>query len=114
MTLSRTIALLGLTVTLGHPVGAHAQVRLEANKTFPEPFSRIVGIRELSDGRVIIADRLEQHVSYLDFDTGSITQISREGEGPGEYRQPLGLLPYRDNGTLLTRSEEHTSELQSH
>ena len=100
MPFSRAAALLGLAATLGNPL--HAQARLEATDTFPEPFSRIVGLHELSDGRVIVADRLEQHVSYLDFDSGSIKQIGREGEGPGEYQQPLGLLPQSDDGTLLT------------
>ncbi len=102
MTLSRITILLGVTMLLGHSAEVHAQVRLEATETFPEPFSRVVGVRELSDGRLIVADRLELHVSYLDFATGSITQISREGEGPGEYGQPLGLFAYPDDATLLT------------
>ncbi len=36
----------------------------EPEAVFPEPFSRIAGLRELSDGRIINADRLEQHVSF--------------------------------------------------
>jgi hypothetical protein len=79
-----------------------AQRVAEPVATFPEPFSQVVGIRQLSDGRLIIADRLEQHVSYIDFTRGTLRQIGREGEGPGEYRQPMDLAPFPDDGTLLT------------
>ena len=68
---------------------------------FPEPFSRIVGLRELSDGRILIADQLEQRVSFVDFARGTLDQVGRRGGGPGEYQSPRGLLPFSHDGSLL-------------
>ena len=68
---------------------------------FPEPFSRIVGLHELSDGRILIADQLEQHVSFIDFATGAVDQVGRLGGGPGEYQSPRGLLPFSNDASLL-------------
>ncbi len=68
---------------------------------FPEPFSRIVGLRELSDGRILIADQLEQRVSFVDFARGTLDQVGRRGGGPGEYQSPRGLLPFSNDGSLL-------------
>jgi hypothetical protein len=78
-----------------------AQQVPERIDVFPEPFSRVVGIRALSDGRVLIADGVEKYVSFISFDSGTLETIGREGEGPGEYSQPSGLYPFPDNGTLL-------------
>lgn len=95
------------------------QVRRQAlsspDATFPEPFTRIVGVRELSDGRVLIADRTELHVSFIDFATGAVDQVGRQGKGPGEYEMPTGLFPWPDDGALLvdlanTRMTRITSE----
>lgn len=84
---------------------AAAQVRTEqltrADATFPEPFTRIVGLRELSDGRLLIADQLERHISFLDFASGTVREIGRRGGGPGEYERPGALLPLPDDHTLL-------------
>jgi hypothetical protein len=81
--------------------GARVQDLTKADAVFPEPFSRIVGVRELSDGRTLIADRTEQHVSYIDFASGSLERIGREGNGPGEYQTPTSLLPLPNDMTLL-------------
>jgi hypothetical protein len=52
-----------------------------------EPFSQIVGIRELKDGRVIVSDGRDKLVQIVDFKSGA-AQVGREGTGPGEYAQP--------------------------
>ena len=94
------VACLAATVTT--PKTATSQIQLErAEATFPEPFTRISGLRELSDGRILIADRTEKHVSFIDFATGSIRQIGRVGEGPSEYQSPGGLVALPDDYTLL-------------
>jgi hypothetical protein len=53
--------------------------------TLDEGFSRIVGIRELSDGRVLVLDRSEQRIAIVNFRTREIQDIGRSGTGPGEY-----------------------------
>ena len=73
----------------------HQQTLVEPDATFREPFTRIVGLRELSDGRILLADRTERHVSFIDFATGAIDQVGRQGSGPGEYEMPTGLFPWR-------------------
>lgn len=68
---------------------------------FAEPFTRISGIRELADGKVIVADQREKLVQLLDLRTGAAQPIGREGQGPGEYALPTGLLAQPNNQTLL-------------
>ena len=60
----------------------------EPDARFPEPFSSVIGFVELSDGQVLITDRLEQTVARLDFVTGAVEPIGRSGGGPGEYQMP--------------------------
>lgn len=85
------------------PASAQAPVaRLgAANATFPEPFSAIAGLRELSDGHVVLADRLEKAVRILDFDAGTFADVGRAGGGPGEYEMPGRLFPLPGDSTLL-------------
>jgi len=64
----------------------------EPDATFPEPFSALLGLRELGDGRVLISDRIQQTVALLDFASGSYDEVGRPGGGPGEYQMP-GSMP---------------------
>ncbi len=78
------------------------QVTLDTpQRAFAEPFSSVAGLRELPDGRLIVADRLEQRVVLLDPERDSVTPLGRVGGGPGEYRLPAGLFRYPDDATLL-------------
>jgi hypothetical protein len=70
-------------------------------QAFREPFSSLAGVRELSDGRVIVTDRLEKAVRVLDFTAGSMDEIGRVGSGPGEFQLPGRLLPMPGDSTLL-------------
>lgn len=71
--------------------------------TFEEPFTQLAlgGVRELSNGRVIVSDPRDKIVTMLDFRAQSATRIGREGSGPGEYALPLRLLPAGGDTTLL-------------
>ena len=70
---------------------------------FEEPFSSVgVGaIRELRDGRVIVADPRDKIVSVIDFRSGSATSVGREGSGPQEFAMPLRLYAAPGDTTLL-------------
>ncbi len=87
------------------PIPGASQVQVQqldrAEAVFSEPFTSVACLRELSDGRILIADRTEKHVSFIDFATGSIRQIGRVGEGPSEYQSPGGLVALPDDYTLL-------------
>lgn len=64
-------------------------------------FSRISGVRELPDGRVLVSDWIEETVNVVDLARKSVRQIGRRGAGPGEYRLPGALLPMPGDSTLL-------------
>lgn len=107
MSKTRTlIALAVLAAATGRPGLAQQddlpRVKLsEPEASFPEPFSRIAGLRELADGRVIVSDRLEIALRIVDWATGSLEEIGHEGSGPGEYRMPDDLFPLPGDSTLL-------------
>ncbi len=94
----------GMLLVAAAPLGAQSVERVtlvNPEATFPEPFSRIAGLRQLSDGRLVIADLSEQAVRYVDFKAGVMQDIGRVGGGPGEYQMPSGLLPLPADSTLL-------------
>lgn len=66
-----------------------------------EPFSATCGIRLLSGGRVIVCDAAEQAVVLVGADGNRAFTIGRSGGGPGEYRQPSGLLRMPGDTTWL-------------
>lgn len=69
---------------------------------FPEPFSAVGSLRELSNGRLLVTDTRERTVQLLDLRRGTATPISREGAGPGEFRFPGALLALPNDHTLMT------------
>lgn len=83
-------------------VAGQQSVRLTVpDASFPEPFSGLRGLRELPGGRVVVSDGLERLVALLDFETGEVTPIGREGQGPGEYGSPGPLFAWPGDSTLL-------------
>jgi len=56
-----------------------------------EPFTRVAGVRELRDGRVIVLDAQDQSIHLVDLRSGATAPIGRQGDGPGEFRLPLYL-----------------------
>ena len=104
----RGAAVLTLTML---PVGAlasaagpvHGQdARLgDPTAVFPEDFGMIQAVRELPDGRVLVADPLGQALYAVDMDAGSRTVVGRQGQGPQEYLQPDAVWPLPGDSTLL-------------
>jgi hypothetical protein len=70
-------------------------------------FSSIVAVRELADGRALVADLTENKVVVVDFGKGAVTQIGRSGQGPGEYQNPQWLYRLGGDSSLLV--ERRTS-----
>lgn len=68
---------------------------------FEEPFSQVAGLRELRDGRVIVADPRDKVVSVIDFRSGASASIGREGSGPQEFGMPMRLYAAPADTTLL-------------
>lgn len=69
--------------------------------TFPEPVSSAVGFRAISTDRIVIADNLEQAVTLLDFASGAMSPIGRQGDGPGEYGMPGALFAAGGDTTYM-------------
>ncbi len=81
--------------------GAEVVALGEAEATWDEPFSVVSTVRELPDGRVVVADPLGQVVARLDLTAGTADTVGAVGEGPAEYRQPDAVWPLPGGRTLL-------------
>jgi hypothetical protein len=93
-----------LTLAVANPAFAQTVPTTKLGRpdaAFPEPFSRVMGVRELPDGRLVISDNLEKNVALLDFASGDLTRIGREGQGPGEYISPGTLYAMPGDSALL-------------
>lgn len=104
MPLVRIAAPVALALALAAPLAAQSVPVVSLSKPdaeFAEPFDQVTAVRELRDGRVIVSDLLAKGVSLADFRSGSATAIGREGQGPGEFAFPAGLIPLPGDTTLL-------------
>jgi hypothetical protein len=68
---------------------------------FAEPYTMIGAVRELRDGRVVVADRVEKVVHLVDLARGTATRVGAEGGGPTEYRMPMSALAMPGDSTLI-------------
>jgi hypothetical protein len=68
---------------------------------FAEPFSAVVAIRELADGRVLVSDSKDKIVQVVDLKAGRATKVGREGAGPGEYGLPAQLFPLPGDSSVV-------------
>lgn len=94
----------GLTMSVSSSLAAQEvpEHRLSQPQSgFPEPFSLVQGVRELSNGAVMVADPLSQVVLLADLAAGVGDTLGHVGQGPGEYRQPDALFPLPGDSTLL-------------
>lgn len=67
----------------------------------PEEFTRIVSLRELPDGRVLIADATDNRIVVLDLALGTATNVGRIGSGPNEFRLAGSLIALGADTTLV-------------
>lgn len=102
---NRFVSVLALGVAVASPLAAQGAPRTlpAPNATFEEPFSSVgVGtVRELSDGRLIVADPRDKVVQRIDLRTGQAVAIGREGAGPAEFGMPMRVLAAPRDTTLL-------------
>ena len=96
------ILVINAVLSSGVPAAGSAQVWLDTpTATLPEDFGAIQTVRELPDGRVLVADPLGKALYVVDLEGGQRTVVGREGQGPTEYRQPDAVWPFPDGSTLL-------------
>lgn len=102
LAISLSLGLAGSLAQAAWPGSVAAQVRLSTPAaSFPEDFGAIQTVRELPDGRVLVADPLGKALYVVDMAAGRRELIGREGQGPGEYRQPDAVWPLPGDSTLL-------------
>lgn len=97
----RWYALAGLIATATPTLAQQAESLGRPIVELDEPFSRVTGLRELPDGRVLVSDARERLLHLVNLSTGALRRISREGAGPREYRAAGVLLPMPRGETIL-------------
>lgn len=65
-------------------------------------FTQIRSLRELPDGRVLVADAFRPRLLLVTWETQTAEVVGREGQGPLEYESPDRLLGLGGDSTLLT------------
>lgn len=78
-------------------VPAVAQEPRSYELTVPEArlstgFSDVSGVRELSDGRVLVLDMADHGLAMVDRTFTTVTAVGRQGSGPGEYLRATKLF----------------------
>lgn len=100
--IANTACLFALGASAGAASPAMAQVALtHPTASLPEDFGVIQTVRELPDGRVLVADPLGKSLYLVDLDAGTRTVVGSEGQGPEEYGQPDAVWPLPGDSTLL-------------
>lgn len=90
-----------LAVDAGHAQPARTLTLTRPISELTEPFTSILSIHEFTDGRVVVSDSRDKVVQLADFAKQTVTQIGRDGAGPGEYAYPQRLYPQRGDTVLL-------------
>jgi len=72
-----------------------------ASASLAHEFTRIVGVRELRDGRVLVSDEKENSIVVADLRSGLVTPVGRTGRGPGEYTQAAPLWIAGGDSTVM-------------
>ena len=91
----RSLAALAALLMVAPCVAARAQAPRSLTKPdaeYSEPFTNVGGVRELSDGRLVVIDARDKTIQVVDLKAGSGTKVGREGSGPGEYALPMRLV----------------------
>ncbi len=86
-------------IAAGQTVPTRTIARPDAE--FTEPFTRVSGVRELRDGRIIVADQRDQTLQRIDLGTGTATPVGRRGSGPSEYAMPVDAFAMPGDSTLV-------------
>lgn len=67
----------------------------------PEEFTRVTSVRELANGRVLVADNRENRLMLIDFGGTAPRSLARSGDGPGEFRSVSQVHRLRGDSTLV-------------
>lgn len=65
-------------------------------------FNLIMGVARLSDGRIAVAVQGSDHIRFFDTRGKYLASAGRDGDGPGEFRQILGMTQTRGDTLAVT------------
>lgn len=98
----RIAPLLALAAGSVWPGGqAWAQGATRTYTKLSEPYTSIRGVRELSDGRLIVTDPRDKVVHLVDMKANRVTPLAREGSGPNEYQLPSSVFALPGDSSLI-------------
>jgi hypothetical protein len=95
------LGLVAIAPTAAAAQGAPKLSLKPADAKLDEEFTRITGIRELADGRVLVADGKEVRLVVADLRAGTVEKIGRTGSGPGEYNRLNRIFALTRDSTLV-------------
>lgn len=72
--------------------------------TLNEELARVLSVRELSDGRVLITDNKGNRLVIADFRKNVAAELGRSGKGPGEHTSVGRLWPIGGDTTFMSES----------
>ena len=96
-----SVSLAGALAAQGPQPRQWTVARMEAEYADPFTCVRWGSVRELADGRLMVADPTEKRLEIIDFRTGNAVRLGRQGAGPGEWGLPLALSALGADTTLL-------------
>jgi hypothetical protein len=89
------------TISVGSLQAQTEEHLTKPDATYPEGLALVQTVRELSDGRVMVADPLGQILIIVDLKAGTADTLGGVGQGPEEYRQPDAVYALPGDATLL-------------
>ena len=94
-------AALGLTALAAQQPKVPVQTLSKPDATFDEPFTQVVGLRELKNGEVIVGDMRDRTLQKINLKSGRAVALSREGSGPEEYAFPMAVYALPGDSTAV-------------
>lgn len=101
------LALLVLAPSLAHAQATSAVLRA-TDGSVSHQFRSVSSVRELSNGRVVVADGPSRLLFVADFATGDVAQIGQPGTGPGEYLGVSVVLSSGFDSSVIVDGARHT------
>lgn len=95
------LSVIALSVAAVSCLAQQPTISLRPGDTLPEGFTRIVGLTELKDGRLLVADGREQRLVVADLRSGAAAPIGAHGAGPGEYTFVAAPLPFGNDSAYM-------------
>jgi hypothetical protein len=93
-----TLVILGIEARFQEPTRIPLR---PADASLSEDFSRLISVRELPDGRLLLSDNRENRIVIADFRANAVTSVGRVGSGPSEFRRAGPLIELEGDSTLL-------------